>query len=503
MPEVLEQEQAAEEFRFPSSFYEKREKQTLYHESGAKFRAQIGGMGGGKTFAQLVEAIRYCLTVPGCDALIIRRTFPDLEKSVIRQFLKIPEWVYGGKRNYNQSKHVVNFPNGSKLTFGYCEQDKDVNQYLSTEYVFIGVEEAGEFSFSVWLALARRNRCPIKVDVNGEPVRPSMSLATNPINFGFGWIKSLFVEKKPYGNMQGYNPDDYFFVHSTAFDNPTYANDAAYIANLNMGTDAEVRKSLYGDMDEVSGAYYSNFDSKVGGHVVTYNEIEFHPWHPRWVGFDYGFATNGSACAILWMAKADVMRAGGKKTMNVVYREKVLYHQTERAIAEAMRKVMSPGEQVANIFFSHEQFGQRNSNRTTAEQLGDELIKVNLPRPTRSDTDRIGGWKLPYNLFASDDLVIADTCPKLIATLPLLAHDPEKLGDILKKSGTEEDDIADAFRYGLKGWLHPGKMPMETAKDEYLAAIPVQNRYMAELRWDERHKHESDIRAGVPKRKMW
>jgi hypothetical protein len=127
-----------EEHHSFSEFYDDREKQRLYHESGCKFRAQIGGMGGGKTFAQIVEALRYCLLVPGCDCLIIRRTFPDLEKSVIRQFLKIPDWVYGGKRQYNNSKHVVNFPNGSKLTFGYCEMDKDVNQYLSTEYVFIG-----------------------------------------------------------------------------------------------------------------------------------------------------------------------------------------------------------------------------------------------------------------------------------------------------------------------------------------------------------------------------
>jgi hypothetical protein len=463
-------------------------------------------MGGGKTFAQIMEAMRYCLLVPGCDCLILRRTFPDLEKSVIRQFLKIPEWVYGGKRNFNASKHVVNFPNGSKLTFGYCEMDKDVNQYLSTEYAFIGLEEAGEFSFSVWMALARRNRCPIKFDINGQPVRPSMSLATNPYGIGYAWIKKLFYDKKPYGGMSVYNPDDYFWVHSTVYDNPTYSNDQGYISNLEMGTEADVRKNLYGDMDEISGAYFSNFNPKVGGHVVSYNDIKFQPWHPRWSGIDYGFApesSGGSATVILWACKADVPRAGGMKTVNCIYREEILYHKTEKEIAARIRKVMAPGEQLCNIFFSHEQFAKRSSVRTTADQLGDELIKVSLPRLTRSDTDRTGGWKLIYNLLASDDLVIADTCPDLISTIPILTHDPDKLGDILKKAGTVEDDIADAFRYTLKGYLSPGKMSTETAKDEYLAALPVTKRYMADLRWEERHKGQSDIAVNVPKRKLW
>jgi phage terminase large subunit len=494
-----------EEHHSFSEFYDDREKQRLYHESGCKFRAQIGGMGGGKTFAQIVEALRYCLLVPGCDCLIIRRTFPDLEKSVIRQFLKIPEWVYGGKRQYNNSKHVVNFPNGSKLTFGYCEMDKDVNQYLSTEYVFIGLEEAGEFSFAVWMALARRNRCPIKFDINGQPVRPSMSLATNPINFGFPWIKKLFVLKEPYGGMSVYNPDDYFFVHSTVYDNPTYANDQAYIANLEMGTEADVRKNLFGDMDEVSGAYFSNFNPKMGGHVVPYNELKFQTWHPRWAGFDYGFApqNQGSASVILWAAKVDVMRAGGMKTVNCIYREEILYHKTEKEIAARMRKVMQPGEQLANIFFSHEQFAQRSSVRTTADQLGDELIKLSLPRLTRSDTDRTGGWKLIYNLFASDNLVIADTCPQLIGTIPILAHDPDKTGDILKKAGTVEDDIADAFRYTLKGYLSPGKIPQDVEKEEYLSkAKNNTQKYMMDLRWQQAHKG-GDLVVPVPRRKLW
>jgi len=85
-------------------------------------------------------------------------------------------------RNYNSSKHIVNFPNGSKLQFGHCQHEKDVRNYQGAEYLFIGFDELTEFTYGMWNS-HHRNRCLLKeqllvwrrndpggVDTNGSKV---------------------------------------------------------------------------------------------------------------------------------------------------------------------------------------------------------------------------------------------------------------------------------------------------------------------------------------------
>ena len=501
-----------------SSFYRPNAKQQLFHSSNAKYRAQIGGFGGGKTRGQLMEAIRYAMTVPGSDSLIIRRTHKDLQKTVINLLLNPTQGGLGVPledlgAHYNKVDHICYFDhaNGvqSKIWFGYCDEGKDVNQYLSTEYVFVGIEEAGEFPFVVWKELTGRNRCPIKTDIFGNVVRPTAALVTNPFGIGYGWIKKLFIDKQAVGGMSNYDPSQYEMIHSTLFDNPVYASDTEYISTLEALPEAEKQKKLYGNLNQVSGQYYINFDpdpKHEGSHVVSYSKIQFQPWHPRWMGQDYGFAgeeAGGSSNVCLWMAKADVLRFGAIKTVNVIYREKAMWQKTETQTATEVKAAMDKGEQLANIFFSHEQFAKKNNPRSVADQYGDELIKFSLPRPTRSDSDREGGWKLAYNLFESGDLLIAGTCPQLIAAIPLWTRDPDHIEDILK-THTIEDDFADAFRYGLKGFLAPGNVPLEVVLDAKLVAAKSNTeRFMIQQRFEQEHRGEEALAIKVPKRRFW
>src|SRR5271157_2443376 len=176
------------------SFYSALPKQLKFHQSMAPYRLHVGGYGSGKTLNLLMEAVITCLMVPGSNSLILRTTSPDIQKTVINKFLNpklIPANVY---KFYNKNEKIAYFHNGSQLHFGYCQRDDDVNQYLSTEYVFIGLEEAGEFSFRVWEHLVGRARVAKNVvDVNDHSVQPSLGLTTNPYGNGWGWIKSLFI----------------------------------------------------------------------------------------------------------------------------------------------------------------------------------------------------------------------------------------------------------------------------------------------------------------------
>ena len=69
-----------------SSLYAPFPRQREFHSCGAKYRLFGGAAGPGKTKALLWEAIRQANEWPRVDTLLLRRTFPELEASLITYF---------------------------------------------------------------------------------------------------------------------------------------------------------------------------------------------------------------------------------------------------------------------------------------------------------------------------------------------------------------------------------------------------------------------------------
>lgn len=90
-----------------------------------------GAAGGGKSYGQLVDALIYASTYPKSKQVIFRRTFRQLEMSIIRTARQLyPREI----ATYNESKHCYTFKNGSIIDFAYCDSESDVYQYQSAEY---------------------------------------------------------------------------------------------------------------------------------------------------------------------------------------------------------------------------------------------------------------------------------------------------------------------------------------------------------------------------------
>jgi phage terminase large subunit len=450
-------------------------KQCQFHASAAKYRLFGGAAGPGKTKALLMEAVIQALAHPNVNTLLLRRTFPELEASLLHYFRReVPRELYVA---FHESKHVVEWINGSTTRFGYCASEHDVYQYQGAEYLFIGIDELTLFTLRQWQFLTSRNRCPV------PGTFPCMAGATNPGNIGHAWVKALWIDKQPAPGMERpeeYNAQNYDFIPARFFDNPIYAADKNYQKTL-LALPTNLKRAFFdGDWEVFAGQYFDRFD--LGRNTERAEEIEWQPWWPRWISIDWGFE---HPAATYWHAQAPgSLAAGGEREGNfgvdgdgraqgtscvVTYREYVTHRTSPRDLAREIiaRSVGSeqrsaaggfaapPGslpllengrEKIGAIYLSPDAFARRTDDASIAEQMGDVFAEAGFPRPTPADDDRIGGWMLMYQMLDAGEWLLTDNCVELIRTLPTLVRDSVRIEDVEKMDG---DDAADAARYGL------------------------------------------------------
>lgn len=461
-----------------SDYYEPFERQNQFHKSCAKYRLFGGAAGPGKTKALLWEAIIQATANAGADTLLLRRTYPELESSLLAYFRRdVPRALY---KSYNESKHLVTWTNGSTTRFGYCRNEYDVYQYQGAEFLFIGIDELTHFTLKQWQFLTSRNRCPVANTLS------NMAGATNPGNIGHAWVKALWVDRVPpagFEQSHRYDPNDYEFIRARLDDNPIYADDAEYRRTLETLPEHLRRAFLEGDWNVFAGQYFVNFD--YGRHTARPEEIRLEPWWTRWISIDWGFQ---HPSAVYWHCAVPAT-AGVAGPRIVTYREFVQNGLSPRMLAQAIAE-RSGRERICDVFLSPDAFAQRTSEASIAEQLGDVLVANGLPRPALADDDRVGGWQLMYQLMESDSWVITDNCGRLIECLPLLVSDEMRGEDIRKVEG---DDPADAARYGLvsgvrlagvAGRVAPGFSPA-FAPDAALKGGATQPRFVSGMPLDE------------------
>ena len=451
--------------------YEPFPRQAQFHKSRAKYRLFGGAAGPGKTKALLWEAIFRANDTPRCDTLLLRRTYPELESSLLAYFRRdVPRKFY---KSYNESKHVVTWHNGSTTRFGYCRNENDVYQYQGAEFLFIGIDELTHFTLKQWQFLTSRNRCPVRGSF------PCMAGATNPGNVGHAWVKALWVDHAPppgFERSELYDSRDYRFIRARLDDNPIYANDAEYRRALEALPEHLRRAFLEGDWNVFAGQYFDIFE--IGRHTARPEELRLEPWWPRWISIDWGFqhpsavywhcaapsfssrvipnevrnrgrftgsCLDPSTAAATSAASARDDKASAQGACVVTYREFVQNGLSPRMLAQAIVE-RSGREQFQEVFLSPDAFAHRTSEASIAEQLGDVLIANGLPRPAPADDDRVGGWQWMYQLLENDGWLITDNCTRLIECIPQLVRDNARVEDIRKMDG---DDPADAARYGL------------------------------------------------------
>jgi predicted phage terminase large subunit-like protein len=154
-----------------------------------------GAAGGGKSASLLMGALRF-VHEPTYRALLLRRTFPELEESLWGKSQLIYEQL-GGVPNHG--KHYWRFPSGARIWFRSIEHEKDVLRFKSDEYQYIAFDELTSFTEFQYVYLHSRLR-----SAAGLPCL--MRGGTNPGDVGHDWVLKRWA---PWLYAPGVHTDEY------------------------------------------------------------------------------------------------------------------------------------------------------------------------------------------------------------------------------------------------------------------------------------------------------
>lgn len=171
-----------------------------------------GAAGGGKSDGLLMGALQFA-DIPGYSALILRRTFQDLaEEGAIMN--RAEAWLTSTDAKPHGPKKW-SFPSGAVLKFGHMVHEKSKYNYQSSEYDFIGFDEATQFTGTQLSYMFSRLRKVKDSPVPFVRYRP----VGNPGGVGHDYIFNRYIGK------DGKGFPDMPFIPSRLKDNPSLDYD--------------------------------------------------------------------------------------------------------------------------------------------------------------------------------------------------------------------------------------------------------------------------------------
>ena len=384
-----------------------------------------GAAGGGKSYAMLVDPLRYAHRAAH-RGLIIRRSMPELRELIDKSRELYPKAFPGCK--YREVEKLWNFPSGAKIEFGFLERDADVYRYQGQAYSWIGFDEIThlptEFS---WNYLASRLR------TTDSEITPYMRCTANPGGVGAHWVKKRYIDPADYNeSFEGSDGLTRKFIPAKLDDNPYLAKDGRYEKMLMALPPTQRKQLLEGNWDVNEGAAFTEFNLEE--HVIPPFEIPIN-WE-RVKGIDYGYASE-SAC--VW---ATIDPSDGTL---IVYRELYQKGLTGQDLGYAITEMeLQDPFSVAGVLDT----AAWNRTGTTGPTVGETLVRQGH-KLRRADKNRIQG-KIQIHEYlrvqhtGRPKIQIFNTCPNLIREIQSIPLDSSNPEDVDTRA---QDHAYDALRY--------------------------------------------------------
>ena len=164
-----------------------------------------GGSRSSKTYSILQILILIALTQPKTSITIVRKSFPSLRGSVMRDWKEIMiNWNVYDEKNHSKTEHVYTYPNKSTIEFISLDDSQKIR---GRKRDILYCNEANEIDFESWIQLKMRTTGKVFIDYNPSELEH--------------WCYNLIKEP------------DTLLIKSTYKDNPFLSEDQIkYIENL-------------------------------------------------------------------------------------------------------------------------------------------------------------------------------------------------------------------------------------------------------------------------------
>ena len=134
------------------------------NDSGIRFVINEGGSRSSKTYSLCQLVIIYCLQNNNKVVSIIRKTFPALRATVLRDFIEIlKELNIYSVEDHNKSEHIYTFPNGSIVEFFSVDDEQKIR---GRKRDIAWCNEANELYFDDFTQLNMRTESKLIFDYN-------------------------------------------------------------------------------------------------------------------------------------------------------------------------------------------------------------------------------------------------------------------------------------------------------------------------------------------------
>jgi len=424
---------------------------------------------------------------PEYKALIIRRTFPDLEINVRPECDKLYlKDAHGNPFAYwLDKKKCYVFPSGAKIFLVHCRDRNALTKYIGGNNHFVFIDEANQFPWE-WvedIGSSVRSSNPL--------LKAQMILTSNPGGIGHYWLKSRFVDNcppvelgkkifykefnvsiQPYATAPSYiDPDgvEWQFIPATVFDNPSLLANPNYVNVLKNITNPVKRAMwLEGRWDAAPGLFFDNFIYD-DAHVLQQKDFIFDRdfstnTHNFYRFIDYG---TKNATAVLFAAV-------NKKTAKMVIFDELIMRQGNLVKDEFdfdFDVSSAPSVQARMILaytksrhpYLHEAdfeeniadsaMWQKTSEKNNELYSPAELFEeAGLELTSCGKKERVNEAAIVYNSFVPlEDGIprtqITENCLYLIETIQSADQNPNNIDDLDTQG---EDHAIDALKYGSK-----------------------------------------------------
>ncbi len=402
-----------------------------------------GARGGGKSYAMLIDPLRYCDKAHH-RALLIRRSMPEL-RDMINHSQRLYSQAYPGAKWREQEKEW-RFPSGARIEFGYAENLTDVLRYQGQSYTWIGIDELPQYPTPEIYNFLRSSLRSVDPDI---PVY--MRATGNPGNVGSLWVKEMFVDPSEpnksfdvhIDTVAGRKSITRRFIPAKLQDNPYLMQTDDYMIMLSSLPEVQRKQFLEGDWSAFENSAFPEFD--ITTHVVQPFDI------PRnWLRFrtcDWGYS---SAACVLWIAV-------DYDNNFWVYRE----HYTQRVTADVFAKQVMEKEHNEYVRYGILDSSTWARRGDAGPSIAETMIREGCKwRPSdRSPRSRVAGKLELHKLLTKDQdtgqpkLKIFSNCTNLVRTMPMLPVDKNNPEDVDTHA---EDHAYDALRYGVMSRsVHP------------------------------------------------